>query len=85
MAKISVALLAVILGRFKVQCHHLITLAGVFYGPCIGSLYSQAISATVQASGPLRGASPDVDIFLSIDTFDFKIGNAYNMSGEGHR
>jgi len=85
MTKVSVTVLAVVLGRLQVQRHELIALSGVLDSPLVGSLYSELIVATMQAGGSFNGLGPDLNTSVAINTFDFKVGETYNTRCEGHR
>jgi hypothetical protein len=72
MAKISSALLAVILGCFQVQRDHTIALPGVFHCAFVGGFDPEVMAAAIQARRSFDGLSSNIDTLVPINAFDFK-------------
>lgn len=61
------------------QCHHPIALAGVLYGSLFGGLDPELFSAAVEARGPMKGLSPDLNTLSFVDEHVRpKTWNTYN-------
>jgi len=65
-AKISSALLAVILRCFQVQRDHTIALHGVLDCTFVGGFDPEVIAAAIQTRRPFDGLSPNIDTLVPL-------------------
>ena len=85
MAKVMLALRAVIVGCLEMHRHDLVTLPGALQSALVGGFYFALIVLAVNARWTIGWASVDLDVVVSPNGFDLKVRYAYDNACVGHR